>query len=378
MAGWQVKWDIDVPKHDESAGANATAVVRGEWFREGNLRREAQCAGRQCRDTAHLLQSTPVDRPRLETNTAAAVQPCDDNDAQPASQYTQPVGNDLGVEDEDEDDEDYDPSADEELAGDHVFDATIEGDELLKQKQPYGPFRTTEDKFTQQDGTSVHVDWEYIGQGEEELIRAGLPWTLSGEGWSDSADPTKLGSEDYNVDMNTSVTEFEQFIMFYPGALDGALEHVETLNEIATSRDTTGKWKNISIFDWFAFLSILLARTRYADVPLDSLWKPSGEFAPYFNNPDFNVAMNKSQFDIIRRYAHCAFDGGKVSDPWNPFRGFVDQYNEHMKAFIQLGRYYIHDESMGPWKPRADKYGGLPHLSYIQRKPMPFRRSRSN
>ena len=27
---------------------------------------------------------------------------------------------------------------------------------------------------------------------------------------------------------------------------------------------------------------------------------------------------------------------------------------------------------MSPFKPRADKFGGLPHLSYIKRKPMPF------
>eukprot|EP01047_Picozoa_sp_COSAG01_P020998 COSAG01_NODE_1205_length_11235_cov_324.494124_1_plen_54_part_00 len=42
---------------------------------------------------------------------------------------------------------------------------------------------------------------------------------------------------------------------------------------------------------------------------------------------------------------------------------YVKEYNAWMKKLVRMNRYLILDESMSPFKPRADKYGGLPHMS---------------
>ena len=41
-------------------------------------------------------------------------------------------------------------------------------------------------------------------------------------------------------------------------------------------------------------------------------------------------------------------------------------------AVLRQGMCKVLDESMSAWSPRKDKYGGLPHISYIFRKPKPL------
>ena len=52
--------------------------------------------------------------------------------------------------------------------------------------------------------------------------------------------------------------------------------------------------------------------------------------------------------------------------------GGVDAFNSWRKKVIPPSPILVLDESMLPWKPRSTKTGGLPHLSYIPRKPNPF------
>ena len=60
------------------------------------------------------------------------------------------------------------------------------------------------------------------------------------------------------------------------------------------------------------------------------------------------------------------------SDPWAWFRPAVDDFNSSRKAVLQHGLVVTLDESMSAWKPRADKFGGLPNISFIMRKPKPL------
>ena len=39
---------------------------------------------------------------------------------------------------------------------------------------------------------------------------------------------------------------------------------------------------------------------------------------------------------------------------------------------LQPGLVAVLDESMSAWKPRADKLGGLPNISFVMRKPKPL------
>ena len=61
-----------------------------------------------------------------------------------------------------------------------------------------------------------------------------------------------------------------------------------------------------------------------------------------------------------------------ASDPWWPIRGGVDGFNENRKRTIKRTRAICIDESMSAYQPRSTKLGGLPHLSFIKRKPRPL------
>ena len=52
--------------------------------------------------------------------------------------------------------------------------------------------------------------------------------------------------------------------------------------------------------------------------------------------------------------------------------GGVNQYNEIRKCIFTHVPVVVLDESMSTWRPRTTKTGGLPHLTYQQRKPEPL------
>ena len=151
-------------------------------------------------------------------------------------------------------------------------------------------------------------------------------------------------------DVATKATEFDRFMLMYPGGIPGALGHVKRINKLAAAhaRRSGGEWAAITIWDWLGFLSVVFARSRYSSTPLEELFKPSAEFGDYLRGPNFTAAQGKTKFGRIRTWAHAAFSTDNTSDPWNHFRGFVEQYNDHMRDLLQLGRYWIADESMGP------------------------------
>jgi hypothetical protein len=84
--------------------------------------------------------------------------------------------------------------------------------------------------------------------------------------------------------------------------------------------------------------------------------------------------MAPDRFRRIRKYAHTAAfaDLDNEADPWQPMANFVVEYNRHMANLMELNAYLVLDETMSPFRPRADKYGGLPHLTLVGRKPKPF------
>ena len=83
--------------------------------------------------------------------------------------------------------------------------------------------------------------------------------------------------------------------------------------------------------------------------------------------------MSLTRFELIRKYVHYLIaDPDAVEDEWWPVIRGVNHFNESRKRLIPNGPVLVIDESMCGWKPRTSKYGGLPHLSHIKRKPVPI------
>ena len=59
----------------------------------------------------------------------------------------------------------------------------------------------------------------------------------------------------------------------------------------------------------------------------------------------------------------------KKEDPWWHIIGGINQFNEIRKCTFTHVPVIVLDKSMSTWRPRTTKTGGLPHLTYQQRKP---------
>jgi hypothetical protein len=62
----------------------------------------------------------------------------------------------------------------------------------------------------------------------------------------------------------------------------------------------------------------------------------------------------------------------EADDPWWMVRLFVNAYNATRKERVAASIMKLLDESMCAWRPRTTKKGGLPHISFIMRKPEPL------
>jgi hypothetical protein len=60
------------------------------------------------------------------------------------------------------------------------------------------------------------------------------------------------------------------------------------------------------------------------------------------------------------------------TDEWLRFISALDEFNERRKTVVTASAKKVADESMAALRPRTTKRGGLPHLSFIMRKPEPF------
>jgi hypothetical protein len=69
-------------------------------------------------------------------------------------------------------------------------------------------------------------------------------------------------------------------------------------------------------------------------------------------------------------YASEALRG--TNDPWWQFREAVSEFNNNRKEKIHFPRWVAIDESMSAWKPWTTKYGNLPNISFITKKPEPL------
>lgn len=357
---YRIRWDIVVPQHDPNKAANANSLGR-KAFTKGQLRREDPSAGKRL--TANL--SSPASKPTLQ-HTVDPEDGADDSSV-PAPKDPRTLFVDASITDDE--DEAWEPAKDSAGESDDECPTELRDDLLLSLE----PTVLDMGKWNGHE-----VVWSFGGCSQEAMDGAALPWSLdSGNArFGPASDPyrdsTQFATEERLA--GAAQLELDKFMKFYPGGFDAMCDDVDKVNAFGADRLATADnpWSPITVWDWLAFLAVLFGNTRS-----EGSWQllfDSGdeEYTALFGRPTFKNLISKSRFERIRRCAHTAFnstDRQSVQyDPWMPFREFVHRYNTHMVNLCKFGRYWVLDESMSPYQPRADKYGGLPHLSYIQRK----------
>jgi len=85
--------------------------------------------------------------------------------------------------------------------------------------------------------------------------------------------------------------------------------------------------------------------------------------------------MAEHRFKFLKSVYPYAFqdkDAERAGDPWHMVLLAVDGYNENRKRTVAASVTKVMDESMSAFKPQSTKTGGLPNISFVQRKPRPL------
>ena len=143
----------------------------------------------------------------------------------------------------------------------------------------------------------------------------------------------------------------------------------DRINQWARNNEAT--WKDVTERELGIFFGLIIGASVTASLG-ESNWGPpsSSLFNP---GRDFGLVMSLTRFKIIRKYATASIADSSVSitDDWWRLRAGVDEFNAVRRSKVAPGGILVVDESMSPWQPRQTKTGGLPHLSFIARKPTP-------
>jgi len=125
-----------------------------------------------------------------------------------------------------------------------------------------------------------------------------------------------------------------------------------------------------TIDDIHAALCIIFGGAQFKE--FTDLWavKKKGMLPP----PDFGLYMSHDRFDRLLRY--WAFGpencwGELLENPWAEVTYWVTGFNKARREELEVGTDVTPDEMMFAWRGKKGN-GGIPHLSLVERKPIPL------
>jgi hypothetical protein len=165
-------------------------------------------------------------------------------------------------------------------------------------------------------------------------------------------------------------------------------QHLRQLNIKATAENAAHisrkNWRNIqpvSEQDWWIFIGILISAVPHGKGGI-KLWEKhrdaKGMTHAINYGPDGLGIMPEYRFKEIKSCFPWSFqdkskaDEGGSYDPWNMVMRMVDGYNKNRHDWVAASVRKVHDETMSAFQPQTTPTGGLPHLSFILRKPEPL------
>jgi hypothetical protein len=138
----------------------------------------------------------------------------------------------------------------------------------------------------------------------------------------------------------------------------------------------------LSPHEWWVFHGILISGCVYgkggksmwqnADKQHDRTMMTSINFGRGEKGLDIMLEYRFNQIKAVYPYSFNDREAQVNGDPWHMIMLGLDGLNKNRKKWIAASVMKILDESMSAWCPQSTKTGGLPHLSFILRKPEPL------
>jgi hypothetical protein len=170
-------------------------------------------------------------------------------------------------------------------------------------------------------------------------------------------------------------------IKLWPGDWEVQLAQLNTAVDKANrNTDKSGRIRLVTKFEWWRFVGIMISACPLGKGGVhlwDSQRKKTNNTNKKLGSPtDYGETgiMKYYRFREIKNYFPFSFyDWSKEDDdPWHPIGLLVDGFNENRNRTIAASILKILDEEMSAFVPQTTALGGLPHLSYIFRKPKPL------
>ena len=242
---------------------------------------------------------------------------------------------DLGADESDDDDEDESPDVHEaaRIAAKATLEAQI-GTTVSRSKDGVSAIWTVVSPTTSPFPSTARVDETKFG------LIDGLP-LIQGE-------PDLLAV----------------WLRMYPGDME---THVLAMNDAGLR--SNGQFQPITEHEYVRFWGMVIAARQFSEKG-KNLWSDD-DCDGVRSIPNFDTFMSEHRFCAIRRLIPKICSGSAI-DPWLRFRPMIEAFNENRKRTVHSDGDATADESMSAWQPRLDKFGGLPNLSFIKRKPKPL------
>lgn len=157
------------------------------------------------------------------------------------------------------------------------------------------------------------------------------------------------------------------FQLLYPGDMT---KDVAKVNEAMAKAQKNPA--ELTVGEWVVFLSLLVGATLQKQSG-HALWDPVEERPFTRGHPGFADYMRRRRFDEIKSSCTAAFSDEdlKGTDPWFQFRPGVDAFNANRFRTVLRSEALIPDEAISPIRPRTTADGGLPNITFVERKPKP-------
>ena len=180
-----------------------------------------------------------------------------------------------------------------------------------------------------------------------------------------------------------------QIIFFFEGDIH---EHVSKMNNALRLRPKLSTLGQIlTVGEFFTWLGLFFAASTQREAGRVLFEPPNASRNPsHFSSsegPRFDRFMTRHRWEDIKAVSLEAFSDASQSaiDPWCFIRPLITAFNENRKLSVVASEFVVVDESMSAFRARHSKTGncechpqGLPHLSFVERKPGIITRTNNN
>ena len=167
-----------------------------------------------------------------------------------------------------------------------------------------------------------------------------------------------------NIRVNDQTTELDIFWALMPLKAEDLLE---IIREGADEANDPRKW---DIDHVNAALCVIFGGAQFKD--MTDLWTIHRK--GMMPAPDFGLYLSRDRFKRVLRYWARGPRGTKAKlkdNPWEEVDYWVRAFNKCRKEELEVGTNLTPDEMMFAWRGKKGN-GGIPHLSFLKRKPIPL------